>query len=272
MPTRRNILKGTAGLTLAAYSFASTARRVLAQTASKTFVLAHGSWHGGWCWRRVADRLRGNGHAVYTPSYTGMGDRAHLLSKDITIDTFVNDLVQVIESEELTNVILVGHSFGGVPISGVADRIPEKIAQLIYLDSVLAESGRSAFSYYPPAEVEKRIKAAEKATNGVAVPVPEPLPAVWGLGKEGDPDYDWVRRRLSPHPLQSYTTALTFKAQVGANLPRTYIHCTQPSHPVLEDSRKLVRSWTGWNWVELAAPHDAMITHPDSVAGLLLGA
>src|SRR5258705_336048 len=121
-------------------------------------------------------------------------------------------------------------------------------------------------------ELEARIKAAEKETNGLAVPVPQQLPAVWGLGKEGDPDYDWVRRRLTPHPLQSYTTALTFKAPVGNNLPRTYIHCTQPSHPVLEDSRKLVQSWTGWKWVDLAAPHDAMITHPDDVVGLLLGA
>ena len=272
MPTRRNLLKGTAGLAFVAGGLAPWPSRVMAQAAPKTFVLAHGSWHGGWCWRRVADQLRGKGHVVYTPSYTGMGDRAHLLSKDITISTFVDDLVQVIQSEELTNVVLVGHSFGGVPISGVADRIPEKIAHLVYLDSVLVESGRSAFSYYPPAEVEARIKAAEKATNGVAVPVPQQLPAVWGLGKEGDPDYDWVRRRLSPHPLQSYTTALTFKAPVGGNLPRTYIHCTQPSHPVLEDSRKLVRSWTGWKWVDLAAPHDAMITHADPVVGLLLGA
>ena len=88
------------------------------------------------------------GHAVYTPSYTGMGDRVHLLNKEITINTFVEDLVQVIQSEELTEVVLVGHSFGGVPISGVADRIPEKIAHLVYLNSVLVESRRSAFSPY----------------------------------------------------------------------------------------------------------------------------
>src|SRR5262249_59478176 len=143
---------------------------------------------------------------VYAPSYTGMGDRAHLLTKDITINTFVEDLVQVIQSEELTNVILVGHSFGGVPISGVADRIPEKIAHLVYLDSVLVESGRSAFSYYPPAEVEARIKAAEKATHGVAVLVAQAWPAVWGGGKEGDPDYGRGRRRRSPQPLQADTT------------------------------------------------------------------
>src|SRR5258705_8103413 len=272
MPPRRNFIKEAAGLALAAGGLAPWPSRVMAQAAPKTFVLAHGSWHGGWCWRRVVDQLRGKGHVVYTQSYTGMGDRAHLLSKDITISTFVDDLVQVIQSEELTNVVLVGHSFGGVPISGGAYRMPEKIAHLVYLDSVLVESGRSAFSYYPPEEVDARIKAAEKATNGVAVPVPQQLPAVWGLGKEGDPDYDWVRRRLSPHPLQSYTTALTFKAPVGNNLPRTYIHCTQPSHPVLEDSRKLVHSWTGWKWVDLPAPHDSMITHPDAVVGLVLGA
>ena len=273
MVTRRSLLKATAmGLPLAVAALAAHGPRpAIAQANSpKTFVLAHGSWHGGWCWKRVADRLRAKGHAVYTPSYTGMGDRVHLLNKEITIDTFVEDLERVIQSEELTEVVLVGHSFGGVPISGVADRIPDRLAHLVYLDSVVVESARSAFSYYPPAEVEARIKAAEKATNGLAVPVPQQLPPVWGLGKEGDPDYDWVRRRLSPHPLRTYTTALTLRAPVGNGLPRTYVHCTQPSHPVLADSRRLVRSWSGWQWVDLAAPHDAMITHPDAVVGLLL--
>jgi len=272
MPTRRNFLKATAiGLPLAAATLARGSGPAMAEAvAPKTFVLAHGSWHGGWCWKRVAERLRSKGHAVYTPSYTGMGDRAHLLSKDITIDTFVEDLVGVIQSYELTKVVLVGQSFGGVPISGVADRLPDRIAYLFYFDSVVVESGRSAFSYYPPAEVEARIKAAEKATNGVAVPVPQVLPAVWGLGKEGDPDYDWVRRRLTPHPLRTYTTALTLRAPVGNGLPSTYVHCTQPPNPVLEASTKLVRSWSGWKWVDLAAPHDAIITHPDDVVAVLL--
>jgi pimeloyl-ACP methyl ester carboxylesterase len=238
--------------------------------ASKTFVLAHGSWHGGWCWKRVADRLRAKGHAVYTPSFTGMGDRAHLLSRNITIDTFVEDLVQVIFSQELTKVVLVGHSVGGVPISGVADRLPDRIARLVYLDSVVVESGKSAFSYYPHAEVEDRINAAERATGGLAVPVPQPLPSVWGLGKEGDPDHDWVRRHLSPHPLRTYTTPLTLRAPVGNGLPRTYVHSTRPSHPALEASLQLVRSWPGWRWIELATPHDSMITHPDDVVRLLL--
>jgi len=267
--TRRSLLKTTAmGFPLAAHEL----RPVLAQSGStRTFVLAHGAWHGGWCWKRVADRLRAKGHAVYTPSFTGMGDRIHLLNKELTINTFVEDLVQVIISEELTEVVLVGHSFGGIPISGAADRIPDRIARLIYLDALIIESGRSAISYFPP-DVEARVKAAAKATNGLAVAVPDQLPAVWGLGKPGDPDYDWVRRRLAPHPFATYTTTLTLQAKVGNNLPRTYVHCTQPSYPILEDSRRLVRSWEGWQWVDLAAPHDSMITHPDAVVGLLLGA
>ena len=271
MLTRRNFLKTAAiGLPVAAANLTHGQKRATAQTDSaKTFVLAHGSWHGGWCWIRVAEQLRSQGHKVYAPSYTGMGDRAHLLNKDITIDTFVEDLVQVIRSAELTDVVLVGHSFGGVPITGVADRIPDKIAHLVYLDAVVLESGQSAFSNYPPETAKARIKAAEEATNGLAVPVPEQLSAAWGLGKPGDPDYDWVRRRLTPHPLRSYITALTLRGPVGNNLPRTYVHCTQPSLAGLETSRKLVRSMSGWQWVELAAPHDAMITHPDAVVRLL---
>lgn len=238
--------------------------------APKTFVLVHGAWHGGWCWRRVADRLRAKGHSVHAPSLTGMGDRAHLLSEAITVGTFVEDLVQLIQSEELTKIILVGHSFGGVPISGAADRLPDRIAHLVYLDSVVVESGKSAFSYYPHAEVEARIKAAEKAIHGLAVPVPEPLPQTWGLGKEGDPDYDWVRRRLSPHPLRTFTTPLRLRAQVGNGLPCAYVHSTQPSYPFTDASRQLVRSGSGWRWVDLAAPHDSMITHPDDVVGILV--
>ena len=235
------------------------------------FVLAHGSWWGGWSWGRVAARLRRAGHLAYTPSYTGMGDRAHLLGPAITIETFVEDLIGVIESEELSEVVLVGHSFGGVPISGVADRIPETIAKLIYLDAVVLERGTHAFSVYPPEEAEPRIKSAELATDGLAVPVPAPpLPDVWGLGEPGDPDYEWVLRRMSPHPLRSYTAALTLRNSVGNDLPRLYVWCKHPSHPALEPSRQLVRSWPGWDWTELPVPHGSIITHPDEVTDLLL--
>jgi pimeloyl-ACP methyl ester carboxylesterase len=200
-----------------------------------------------------------------------MGDRAHLLNPAITIDTFVEDLIGVIASEELAEVVLVGHSFGGVPITGVADRMAERIARLIYLDAVVLDRGMHAFSVYPPDEAEARSRAAESATHGLAVPVPSPpLPAVWGLGRAGDPDYDWVLRRLSPHPLRTYTTAVTLRHSVGNDLPRTYVCCTQPPHPALEPSRQLVRSWSGRAWTELATPHCCLITHPGEVTELVL--
>ncbi len=233
------------------------------------YVLAHGSWHGGWCWRPVADRLLSAGHRVFTPSFTGMGDRAHLLREGITIDTFVDDLLQLIRSEELTDIVLVGHSFGGIPITGVADKIPECIAHLVYLDAVVLESGMSAFSSYPKADVDARIAAASSATGGLAVPVLERIPAVWGL-KPGTPEYDWVSRRLTSHPIGSYTTPLILKNPIGNNCRRTYLHCTAPSHPLLHDSRKLVESLPGWKWVDIEAPHEAHITHPALVAEILL--
>ena len=235
----------------------------------RNYVLAHGSWHGGWCWRPVADRLQAQGHRVFTPSYTGMGDRAHLISSSITLDTFIEDLVQVIIAEELDDVILVGHSFGGVPITGVADRIPERLAHLVYFDSVVLESGSDSFSNYPKEEAEARIAAAERASEAGGVPVPDPLPRVWGL-EQGTPEYDWAARRMTPHPLGAYTTPLVLKNPIGNGVPCTYIHCTQPSHPIMQSSRELVQSLPGWNWVELAAPHEAHITHPDLLAELLL--
>ncbi|WYX08785.1 alpha/beta hydrolase [Achromobacter xylosoxidans] len=185
MISRRTLLQLAAGLPALAAAPAIAAKPAAGR--AKTYVLAHGSWHGGWCWRPVADRLQAAGHRVYAPSFTGMGDRAHLLHKGITIDTFVEDLVQVIQSEELNDVILVGHSFGGIPISGVADRIPERLAHLVYFDSIVLQNGQDAFSVYPKADADARIAAASKATNGLAVPIPEPLPAAWGF-KPGSAD------------------------------------------------------------------------------------
>lgn len=267
--SRRTLLKVAAGLPLAT-GLAASGVAFAQSTSPKTFVLAHGSWHGGWCWAPVAERLRAAGHRVFTPSYTGMGDRAHLINKSITIDTFIEDLVQVIQTEELNDVILVGHSFGGIPISGVADRIPERLAHLVYFDAIVLENGQTAFSNYPKADADARIAAASKATGGLAVPVPDPIPAVWGF-EAGSPNYEWVKRRLTPHPLASYTTPLTLHHAVGNGRPRTYIHCTEPSHPVLEDSRKLVRSQSGWKWVDIKAPHEAHITHPQVLTDVLLG-
>lgn len=238
-------------------------------TSQRHYVLAHGSWHGGWCWRPVAAILRAAGHHVYTPSFTGLGDRAHLLSESVTLETFIEDLIQVIESEELEDVILVGHSFAGVPISGVADRIPERLSHLVYFDAVVLEDGKHSFSNYPPAEADARIAAANKAAGGLAVPVLDPLPPVWGLTPNTE-TYEWVARRLRPHPLRAYTTPIRLKHPIGNGVPKTYLYCSEPPLPLLRHSRELVQSQDGWNWVEIKAGHEAHLTHPELIAELLL--
>src|ERR1700728_4589280 len=110
---------------------------------SKTFVLVHGAWHGGWCWRRVTDRLTVKGHRVYTPTLTGVADRSHLLSESVNLSTHVTDVVNLIRWEEMTDIVLCGHSYGGMVVTGVADKMSERIAALVYLDAFVPESGQS---------------------------------------------------------------------------------------------------------------------------------
>ena len=238
-----------------------------AQTSAQTFVLVHGAWHGGWCWSRVADRLRAAGHQVFTPTQTGLGERRHLLSKDITLDTFRTDIVNVIEAEELSKIVLVGHSFGGLAISGVADVIPERIRHLVYLDSLMVEGGKSPFDSLPADVVAARRKLAEESSGGLSLPNP-PASAFGVLDAH---DAEWVKRRLTPHPLSTYTSKQNIKGPVGNNLPRTYIHCTNPSYAALQASRDWVKAQAGWRWAEIATVHDAMVTAPDELAKMLMG-
>ena len=165
---RRDVLKTMAIAGLAAGAGDTVAK---AQSAAQTFVLVHGAWHGGWCWSRVADRLRAAGHQVFTPTQTGLGERKHLLSKDITLDTFTKDIVNVIEAEELSNIVLVGHSFGGLAITGTADAMPERIRHLVYLDSLMVEGGKSPFDSLPPDVVAARRKAADETSGGLSLPI-----------------------------------------------------------------------------------------------------
>lgn len=237
----------------------------LPQSTPKTFVLVHGAFHGGWCWSRVAKRLRAAGHNVFTPTQTGLGERKHLLSKDITLDTFTDDIAHVIEAEELSDIILVGHSFGGSAISGVADTMPERIRHLVYLDSLIVEAGKTPFDGLPPDLVASRRKAAANS-GGVGLPVPPP--SLFGV--TDTVDVDWLNRQLTPHPLSTYESKLSIKGPVGNNLPRTYVACTDPAYAGLESTRNWVKAQHGWRWIEMSTGHDAMVTAPEQLARLLV--
>lgn len=229
-----------------------------------TFVLLHGAFHGGWCWPRVAGPLRAAGHTVFTPTQTGLGERARTLSAGITLETFVQDLVAVLETEELQDAVLVGHSVGGIAITGAADRVPSRIRQLICLDSLLLLDGQSPLDRVPPEIAQQRRRLAAE-TGGASVPPPDP--GVFGVPP--GPDADWLRRRLTPQPFGAFDGRLRLRHPIGNGLSCTYIACTDPVYAPLASHHDLARAQPGWTVRELAAGHDAMVTAPRELVALL---
>lgn len=236
-------------------------------SSTRTYVLVHGAFHGGWCWRRVADRLQAAGHRVFTPTCTGAGERLHLLTAEGGLETAVTDIINVLIFEELQQVVLVGHSFGGVVITGVADCEPDRIAHLVYLDGTVLEDGECAFDCLSTELAAKRMQDAHRTTGGLTMPPPPP--ATFGVTDAADAA--WLRRRLTPQPLSTYTDLLHLSGPLGNGLPRTYIACTDPLYAPMTTSHTRARGQAGWAWRELVAAHDAMITAPDAVAEILLG-
>ena len=233
------------------------------ESPSRTYVLVHGGFHGGWCWRDVATRLRARGHAVYTPTQTGCGERSHLLSKAITLATFVDDIANVIKWEDLDDVVLVGHSFGGSAISGVADRMPERIRQLIYLDAVIIEGGQTVFGFFDREVVAARTKAAQ-ASGGLSIEPPPP--SAFGILDEAQARF--VQAHLTSHPLSTYTSPLNLAHPVTNGVPAVYVQCTDPVFASLQPARDWVKA-NGMKTVEIHTGHDAMITAPELLTDLL---
>jgi pimeloyl-ACP methyl ester carboxylesterase len=229
-----------------------------------TFILVHGSWHGGWCWREVVPLLRAAGHAVYTPTLTGLGARAHLLADGVDLTTHIQDIVSLLFYEDLAEVVLVGHSYGGAVISGGAARTPERLASLIYLDAYLPLEGQSLFDVLSTEEREAG-KAALATGTGLRPPVP---PAVLGIT---DPTMAaWVTARLTPHPLSTYAQPIPVGSPASAALPRAFIHCMAgPTTPRFAPFAQQARA-AGWAVRELATGHNAMLTAPQPLVELLL--
>jgi pimeloyl-ACP methyl ester carboxylesterase len=236
------------------------------------FVLVHGAWHGAWCWRDVTQALVRAGRRVHAVTLTGLGERAHLLRADIDLQTHVSDVCGVIAAEELQQVVLVGHSYAGMLITAVADRMPERLAHLVYLDAVVPAPGESWSSTHAAATRKGRLDAAA-ASDAYAFPPPDPV--VFGLQAEG---HAWVQRRQTPHPGHTYDMTLDFDPQRVAAVPRTFIDCTAPALATIDVSRVRVRSagfWAGaWQpgarIVEMATGHDPMVSNPAALAGVLM--
>jgi pimeloyl-ACP methyl ester carboxylesterase len=225
------------------------------------FVLVHGAWHGAWCWRRVLPALWRDGHRAFAVSLTGVGERAHLLSPSIRLQTHIDDVAAVIETEELDRAVLVGHSYGGVLITAVADRMPERIAHLVYVDAVITRSGESWSSIHDDAT--RAARRADIARSGAISP---PDPSVYGLAGE---DAEWVQRRQRPHPGSVYDEPLHFDEARVSSLPRTFLDCNSPASPGVALSRKRVREDQRWHVITIETGHDPMISAPSELVSIL---
>ena len=228
-----------------------------------TFLLVHGAWHSGAAWDRVVPLLESAGHRVLAPSLTGYGDKKHLLSPETGLDTHVQDIVDLLRDEE--DVVLVGHSYAGLVITGVADRAPERVAHLVYLDAANPHDGEAGTDLIHP-EGRERLLAAARRGEPAPLPTEESLRA-WGLR---DPDeIAGVLARLRPLATGALTRPVRFRAEVLAALPRTYVYCTERAmRPPRSPDR--ARTEPGWRYRELRTGHLPMLTAPSEVAALLL--
>jgi len=231
-------------------------------------VLVHGAWHGAWCWQRVLPRLQAVGVAAHAVTLTGVGERAHLMAPGIRLQTHVQDVLGVIAANELRRVVLVGHSYGGMVITGVADQLlqshPGLLAALVYVDAVTPHPGESWSSQHAPQTIAQRLADAQ-ASGGISIAPPDA--SVFGLSGA---DRDWVNRRQTPQPLGVYQDPLDFDAQRVASVPRTFIDCTSPALATIAVMRQRVRQEPGWDVVELATGHDPMVSEPAALADVLI--
>lgn len=235
------------------------------------FVLVHGAWHGGWCWQRVTTALQQDGHRVHAVTLTGLGERAHLLSPAITLDTHIDDVISAIEVEELHDVVLAVHSYAGMIGTAVADRLGKHLKHLVYVDAVLPAPGESWSSTQSAATQQQRLAAAATTTR---FSFPPPDPEVFGLTGA---DHAWVKRRQTPHPGNTYQAPLAFDVQRVAAVPRTYVSCTEPALATIAPSRLRAQDPTFWGgaWLphsqffEIKTGHDPMVSAPAALTEIL---
>ncbi len=239
-----------------------------------TFTLVHPAWLGGWCWRKLAPLLREPGHEVHTPTLTGLGERAHLAHPDVDLGTHIEDIVNVLTFEDLDNVILVGNSSAGMVITGVAERVPGRIAQLVYLDAFVPADGQCLLDLVPPDRRPAMEALVESEGEGwllprfAVAPWAQFVPQSWQVTDEAD--LAWMLDRLRPTPFGQFTTPIRLTDPAAARLPRTYVRCTAWPHPGFDRWADHAGRAAGWRLRTVAASHLAYVTSPDAVAKVLL--
>lgn len=265
---RRSVLRGAAGI-----ASATLASSCVTAPASqpRDFVLIHGAWHGGWCWDPVRKSLESSGHRVHTPTLTGLAERADEMNPEVGLAEHIADAIGFVETAGLKEITLVGHSYGGMVITGMADAMKDRIAHIIYLDAALPNNGESMVSYgarRPQAAIDRAAEAIKGlAPDGIAMAA---FPAtLLGIPAE-HPLHDWISERLTPHPLKTWLDPIALTNGGSDGLPRTYVHCTSPVMPQTQFPyiAAMTAKDPSWHTAEIATGHDAMITAPQDCAAL----
>ncbi|MDF2119020.1 alpha/beta fold hydrolase [Roseiarcaceae bacterium H3SJ34-1] len=220
----------------------------------KTFVLVHGSWHGGWCYDRVAALLHARGHKVFAPTLTGLADRSHLISDAVTLDTHIADIVNVIDWHDLSDVVLCGHSYGGVPVTGAADQRHERIAALVYLDAYIPRDGQALIDVagrpMPQAPTEPTPPAARMALNA--------------------DDHAWIQSKLTPHPNGTRTQKIRLTGAWETIARKTYVRPMQSDNAVFAATASRLEGMASWTVIHVDnAAHNVMTDQPQAVADIL---
>jgi pimeloyl-ACP methyl ester carboxylesterase len=259
--TRRAVLTGmAAGIGVIGMVEQASAQ---AQANAKTFVLVHGAWHGGWCWRRVADLLQKQGHKVFTPTMTGLGERSHLIDAKVNLATHITDIVNVIKWEGLRDIVLVGHSYGGCIISGVAEEMGGSIGSIVFLDAFVPENGDTLATKASQPVREAIAGLVEKGETAM-----KPVSAA--VFRVNEKDRAWVDAMCTPHPVATLTDKITITGARDRIAKKAYIRAKgYPSVP-FDGFQERLKADSGWRVYELPCGHDVMVDMPDRLSEILV--
>jgi pimeloyl-ACP methyl ester carboxylesterase len=258
MKRRSFLATSGAGLAASGLTVSSPARE---QVGGATFLVAHGAWSAGWVWRKMHPLLTASGHRLITPTYTGLGERAHLATPDVDLETHVQDMLGVIQTEELNDFVLIAHSYGGMVGTAVADRVPERIRMVIYLDAFAPRDGQSLLSLQPES-AQQATRTAVKAGDGWRVSPSAPPPDT------SPEDVKWINTHRVPHPLKCFDTPVKL-THGDTKMPRAYIYCLRKTpadtfRPFAERAKR-----EQWGYHEIDASHSPHVTAPQALAALL---
>jgi pimeloyl-ACP methyl ester carboxylesterase len=232
----------------------------------KTFVLVHGAWHGGWAWERMVPYLSKAGYNVLAPTLTGLGEKVNLATPDVGLNTHIQDILTLLEKGNLRNVVLVGHSYGGMVIAGVANQAAKRISQLVYLDAFVPKDGQSLADIIGPQGMGGIREGAKAAGQGWRIPS---FP-VERFGITSEADIAWVKPKLVFQPLKTFEEPVHFTNPAAISMPRTFIYLKKPAMGSFDGFAKMAQSSKDWGYYEMETGHDAMVLEPQKLAELLM--